>query len=164
MKINRVTSFVAVAFSLAAFFTTGRAQNGNTAEASPPPAVLESATTPRVATKADANVTQWIEIQDFTYDMRAPFFVGLNQLEARVDRQVSRLIAKRATMNNATTDTKDWDFAMKEMEDARSYLKSMGEELSKASPERWGQEKDKVRQAWVRTQNDYEKVKSSTTD
>jgi len=52
---------------------------------------------------------------------------------------------------------------MKEMGDARSALKSMGEELSKATPETWDQEKDKVGQAWVRTQEAYDKVKSSTT-
>jgi hypothetical protein len=39
----------------------------------------------------------------------------------------------------------------------------MGEELSKASPETWSQEKDKVGQAWVRTQAAFDNVKSSTT-
>ena len=62
-----------------------------------------------------------------------------------------------------TTDTKGWDFAMKEMEDARSALHSIGTELSQATPETWNQEKDKVGQAWVRTQEAYDKVKSSTT-
>ena len=84
-----------------------------------------------------------------------------------MDREVSRLAAKRATMNNLTPETKDWDLAMKEMKrHAQSYLKSMGQkELSKAAPETWNQEKDKVHQAWVRTQDDAtEKVKSSTTD
>jgi hypothetical protein len=94
--------------------------------------------------------------------MRAQFFAGLKRLEAIVDDQMSSLTARRAAMKS-TANTKDWDFAMKEMGDARSYLKSMGEELSKASPETWAQEKDKVGQAWVRTQEAYDEVKSSTT-
>jgi hypothetical protein len=52
---------------------------------------------------------------------------------------------------------------MKEMADARSNLKSMGEEIRKATPEIWAQEKDKVGRAWVRTQEAYDKVKSSVT-
>ena len=63
----------------------------------------------------------------------------------------------------SAANTKDWDFAMKEMIDARLYLKSTGEVLAKAMPETWNQEKDKVGQAWVRTQEAYAKVKSSTT-
>lgn len=175
MKMNRVTTLVAVALGSAAFFATGHAQNENLAEASSPPAkdVAASTTTAavpgptgtvQIAATANSNVTEWADIQDYTYDMRAQFFVGLNQLEARVDRQVSRLMAKRAMIKNITPEIKDWDFAMKEMEDAQSYLRSMGEELSKAPRETWDQEKDKVHQAWVRTQNDYEKVKVSTTD
>jgi len=38
----------------------------------------------------------------------------------------------------------DWDFAMTEMQNARSSLKSMGEELGKAAPDIWNQEKDRV--------------------
>jgi hypothetical protein len=49
------------------------------------------------------------------------------------------------------------------MVNARSALKSTGEVLTKASPETWDQEKDRVGQAWVRTQDAFAKVKSSTT-
>ena len=49
------------------------------------------------------------------------------------------------------------------MNDARSYFKSMSEELTKATPETWNQQKDKVGQAWVRTQDAYTKVKASVT-
>ena len=175
MKINRVTILVAVALGSTAFFATGRAQSENSAEVPSPSAkdVAANTTTAampgptgtvQTATAPSSNVTEWADIQDYTYDMRDPFFAGLNQLEAKVDREVSRLMAKRAMIKNLTPETKDWDFAMTEMKDAQSYLKSMGEELSKASRETWDQEKDKVHQAWVRTQNDYEKVKTSTTD
>jgi hypothetical protein len=62
-----------------------------------------------------------------------------------------------------STDTKAWDLAMKEMEAAQSYLKAMGEELGKATHESWDQTKDRVGRAWVRTQDAYAKVRSSTT-
>ncbi|HET7536483.1 MAG TPA: hypothetical protein VFJ90_08520 [Candidatus Didemnitutus sp.] len=39
----------------------------------------------------------------------------------------------------------------------------MGEELAKAGPETWNQQKDKVGLAWVRTRDAHGKVKSSTT-
>jgi hypothetical protein len=177
MKTNRCTNLVIItaAFSLAAFSTAGCAEKGKIADASLPPAKEVTATTATAAmpgptttvqvaaiASPDAASAQWTEIKDYTYDMRAQFFAGFKRLEAKVDDQISELTAKRATMKG-TTDTKDWDFAMKEMEDARSYLKSMGAELSKATPETWAQEKDKVGQAWVRTQDAYGKVKSSTT-
>jgi len=111
---------------------------------------------------ADIASAKWSDIKDCTYDMRAQFFAGLKQLEARVDVQISELTAKRAAMKS-TTDTKDWDFAMKEMNDSRTYLKSVGDELNKASTETWTQQKETVGQAWVRTQEAYDKVKSSTT-
>lgn len=114
------------------------------------------------ASNSTENQTRWADIKDHTFAQRESFFVGLRYLEARVDAQIAELAAKRAIMNGKT-DTKDWDFAMKEMSDARTYLKSMGEELSKATPESWSQQKDKVGQAWVRTQTAYANVKASTT-
>jgi hypothetical protein len=175
MRTNRFTNLVTVVFGLAAFSTAGCTAKEKIAEAPLPPAknvtvttvttAVPGPTTPvQVAATAspDAASARWIDIKDCTYDMRAQFFAGLNRLEARVDDQISELTAKRAAMKS-TTDTKDWDFAMKEMGDARTALKSMGEELSNATPETWNQEKDKVDQAWVRTQEAYDKVKSSTT-
>jgi hypothetical protein len=171
MKTNRFTNLVIVAFGLAAFSVTGCSKEERTAATPLPPAkdvaattVPGPATTVPVAatTNPDAASARWSDIKACTYDMRTQFFAGLNRLEAKVDDQISELTAKRAAMKS-TTDTNEWDFAMKEMEDARSYLKSMGEELRRATPETWGQEKDKVGQAWVRTQEAYAKVKSSTT-
>ena len=49
------------------------------------------------------------------------------------------------------------------MADSRTYLKSMGQELGKATAETWAQQREKVGQAWVRTQEAYAKVRSSTT-
>ena len=175
MKTNRFTHLITAALSLAAFSTAGCAEKEQNAAAPAPPAkdvptttVTTTAPGPAAGVQVtdtagpDAASARWADIKDCTYDMRAPFFSGLKQLEARVDGQVSELTARRAAMKS-TADTKDWDFAMKEMENARSALMSMGEDLSKASPETWAQQKDKVGLAWVRTQEAYGKVKSSMT-
>jgi hypothetical protein len=169
MKTNRLTRLITTAFILAAFPTAGCAEKEKekekTAEAPLPPAKPVTAT-PAVPVVdpsiPDVTSAKWRTIKDLSYDQRVLFFDGLKQLETRVDEQISELTARRAAMPG-TANTKDWDFAMKEMVNARSYLKGMGEELSKATPETWAQQKDKVGLAWVRTQEAYDKVKSSTT-
>jgi hypothetical protein len=83
-------------------------------------------------------------------------------MQARVDIQIEELKAKRAAMT-ASTRTADWDFAMQEMHRARSTLKFACDELVKATPETWNQQRDRVGEAWDRTQNAYSAVKSSTT-
>jgi hypothetical protein len=170
MKTNHFITLIAVAFGFAAFPTIGCAQQENTAGATSPSTnnrvtATVIATSPAPATTASPDLTpaSWSGIEDDTFDMRAHFLAGLKQMQAMADAQASSLMAKRNSMKS-TTDTKEWDFEMKEMEEARSYLKSMSEELSKATPETWNQEKDKVSQAWAKTQKAYEKVKSSTTD
>jgi hypothetical protein len=175
MKTNRFTNIIAAAFGAAALSTACCAENEPIAQAPLAPAKEVAATTTTasvpgptttvpvaVTASRDAGSAEWADIKDCTYDMRAQFFEGMDRLEARVDREIGRLTARRAIMKS-TANTKDWDFAMKEMESARSSLKSMGEELRKASPETWDQVKDKVGQAWVRTQDAYDKVKSSMT-
>ena len=175
MKTNRFPHLITAVLGLAAFSTVGCSKEEQTTTAPLPPpkdaaaaVAATDASGPAVRVPVAANVSpgaissQWSEIKDCTYDMRPQFFAGLNRLEARVDDQVTELTAKRAAMPS-TTDTRDWDFAMKEMVDSRSALKSMGEELNRATPDTWNQEKDKVGVAWVRTQAAYDKVRSSTT-
>ncbi|MFA5262729.1 MAG: hypothetical protein WC378_02820 [Opitutaceae bacterium] len=176
MKTNLFTHLFTAIISLIAFSTAGCAEKEKIAEASLQPAKVAMTSTAPAARSEPAILVQvaatasldlapakWADIKDCTDEMRIPFFAGLKRLEARVDEQIGELVAKRSTMKGST-DTKDWDFAMKEMEDSRSYLRSMGEALSKATHETWDQEKDKVGQAWVRTQEAYAKVKSSTTN
>ena len=106
----------------------------------------------------------WTDIKNDTYDLREHFFSGVKLLQARVDAQISELNAKRAAMDrDKGTDIKAWDFAMKEMGNAHSYLLSMGEEATKAPRDSWDQQREKVGQAWLRTQDAYDKVKASTT-
>jgi hypothetical protein len=92
----------------------------------------------------------WTDIENDHYEQRDHFMAGINRLSARFDEQVRTLKAKRATM---TTDTKDWDLAFKEVEDSRSYLTSMISDLTKmTTPETWSDQKDKVGEAWKRSQ------------
>ena len=104
----------------------------------------------------------WVAIKDFTYDQRAAFASGAGNLLGMLAGQVAELKAKRASMPS-TVETKDWDFAMKEMDDSQAYLKSMIEEAGRATPETWQQEKDKVDEAWQRAQAAFDKVKITTT-
>lgn len=173
MKTNRIIGPAVAAAGLVALFTAGCAEKATVSATSLPsskemasasaaaPTTASSGATAAPSAAADATAT-WGEIKDHNYEARVPFFAGLKRLEARVDRQVGELEAQRAAMTGAT-DTKNWDFAMKEMGNARSYLKSTGAELGNATPETWEQQKAKVGQAWERAQNAYTEVKSSTT-
>lgn len=122
-------------------------------------------TVPPVAIVAP-NVTsaQWTDFKDISYEMRESLFAGLDRLQARVDGQIIELTAKRAAMDQNNTSTQQWDFAMKEMADSRAYLQAMSDALTKTNREIWQQQKDRVGQAWVRTQEAYAKVKASTTN
>lgn len=125
-----------------------------TAFAAPDPAATAAA--------AETASAQWSDIKDHTYEKRPEFFAGLKRLETKLEGQIRELVAKRATMTGIT-DTREWDFAMKQLESAQSYLKSVGAEATKASRETWDQAKDKVGRAWDSAQDAYGKVKSSTT-
>lgn len=175
MIANIILDVITVAIGLAAFLAVGYAETDKTDDSALPsgkilmeaPAkipktdLLETANS-SVGTDLNVASAKWDDIKDCSYDARAQFFVGLQRLEAKVDVQINELTAKRAAMSSSA-DTKAWDFAMKEMGDARSYLKSVGKELEKASAETWDQQKNTVGGAWVRTQKAYDKVKASTT-
>ena len=146
MKINLLACLITAAFCSAAFPAAGL-----TIQAPPSPGYISPT---------------WASIDDCTYDTRAQFFAGLSQLETTVDRQIRELTAKRAAMKPIAKaiDYTEWDLAMKEMQNARSYLQATATELRKATPDIWNQEKDKVGQAWARTQDACEGVILSMND
>jgi hypothetical protein len=172
MKTNLSTRHLIAAFGLVASTAAMYAETSPYAELLAPSMAMVTMTVTTgssapvvyapVATSSEVASTLWADIKDITYDMRAQFFPGFKRMEARVDDQFNELTAKRATMKG-TTGTKEWDFAMKEMEDSRAYLQASGEEMGKATSETWDQQRDKVGQAWLRTQAAYDKVKASTT-
>ncbi len=165
MKSNDLPRLFAIVLSSVFFATTGCAGNEKLTEV-PLPKATDAETGPAlppVSTVAtDVATSSWADIKDDTYDQRVHFSAGLKLLEAKVDGQIAELVAKRAAMKS-TTRTDEWDFAMKEMNNSRVYLRSVSEELSQATPETWDQKKNKIGKAWVRAQDAYGKVKASTT-
>jgi SMC interacting uncharacterized protein involved in chromosome segregation len=79
----------------------------------------------------------------------------------KLDDEIRELNAKRATMKN---DTRDWDFAMKELNNARADVQSKLSELSRAiTPDLWTEARDRLGVAWDRAQTAVRNVKTSTT-
>jgi hypothetical protein len=128
-----------------------------------PPAVTADAIAAEAATTAAAVTASdsWDLVKDYTYDQRGAFAAALNHMTDRLDAGIVRLNSQRATLPQ--TSTKDWDFAMKEVSDARSDLRFQVGELDKATPETWNDVKDKLAQAWQRTKDAFDKVRTSTT-
>jgi len=174
-KRIRILPLLGGVLSVAALAAAGCSKNQTGTGAMMPPAqntpaavAADRAASPgTMANGAMANGTMaiarpWTDLETMTYDRRSEFAAGIKQMEATIDRQVAELTEKRAAMKG-TVAVKDWDFAMKEMNDARTYLMSMGDEAAKATAETWDQQKAKVGQAWKRAQAAYEKVQLSTT-
>jgi hypothetical protein len=114
------------------------------------------AATPEAATGA-----HWSDIKSDTYDQRAHFATGVTRLTARLNDEISQLNAKRATM---TTDTKDWDFAMKDVMESRDLFVSRATEISKTTtPEAWSDAKDKLGEAWHRAREALDKMHTTVT-
>lgn len=103
----------------------------------------------------------WSTIRNFPYERRAEFNAVFARMTAKLDDQISTLNAKREKMTN---DTKEWDFAMKELANARADVQSKNSELGRAAnPETWTEAKGKLEVAWERAQDALEKVQASTT-
>jgi hypothetical protein len=108
-----------------------------------------------------AAVDPWDSIKELTYPKRADFAAGAARLLDRIDGEIRQLNAKRA--NLPETSVKDWDFAMKELNEAQAYLKFTIVSLDEATSETWAEAKTKVAQAWKRANDACDKVKASTT-
>jgi hypothetical protein len=103
----------------------------------------------------------WDDIKNDTYEQRDHFADGARHLLARLDVEIGKLNAKRAGM---LTDTKDWDFDMKEVNASREGLQSRLTELGQANtPETWGDVKGKIGEAWRRALLALDKMKTSRT-
>ena len=103
----------------------------------------------------------WVDIKNDGYELRAHFAAGAERLSARLDREIEMLKAKRASTKN---DTKDWDFAMKEVEDSRSHLTARMNELAKATtPDAWNAAKENFGEAWQRSQLAVDKMNTTVT-
>ena len=106
-------------------------------------------------------IQYWSDIKSDTYEQRAHFAKGSDVLLARLDEQLTELRAKRAGLK---TDTSDWDFAIKEVEASRGMLADRIRDLAKAeTPEAWSDAKDKIGEAWHRSQQAVDKMNSTRT-
>jgi len=89
------------------------------------------------------------------------FTAGAQRLSARLDEQIRQLKAKREAM---TSDTKDWDFAMKAVYEARELLTGRISELAKqTTPETWTDARDKVGEAWKQSQQAVDNMNTTVT-
>jgi hypothetical protein len=115
-----------------------------------------------VRSSSDQAAASWVAIKDYTFDQKSSFVGGASALVNMLNGQIGDLNARRASMPS-TTDTKDWDFSMRDLVDSATYLRSMIDEAGRSTPDAWDQEKDKVDQAWQKAQAAYDKVKTATT-
>jgi hypothetical protein len=127
---------------------------------------LLAATLPLSVSRAEAPTTAattdpWDSIKEYTYQNRAEFVAGAKRLLAKIDEEIRQLNAKRASLPE--TSVKDWDFAMKELNEAQAYLKFTISSLDEASSETWAEAKNRVAEAWKRATDACSKVKASTT-
>ena len=133
--------------------------------AAPPPAVQVVGTAnPPIAVESHTEqaMAAWAAIKDCTFDQKPAFMAGANNLVAMLDGQVAELKAKRASFAS-TVDTKNWDFAMNDLMECQAYLKATVLEAGQATSDIWQQEKDKLDQAWQKTQAAFDTVKTTVT-
>jgi hypothetical protein len=166
--MKSLPSLLVAAFALTALSTAGSAESDQaTAPTSPDGSVVTTAPDPARSTgpgpAEPATLSRWSPFKDYTFEQRALLLNALKPLVAHVDLQITELNSRRAAMVKANVNTADWDFAMKEMVEARSYLLGLAAELDKAPSEKWDLQKDRFGQGWLRTQEAYTKVRASTT-
>jgi hypothetical protein len=103
----------------------------------------------------------WRNIQDLSYDKRQEFTAVFSRMVAKLDDDIRALNEKRATMKN---DPREWDFAMKELNNARADVQSKVTELSRVNtPDNWTVARDRLGVAWDRAQAAVQAVRRSTT-
>jgi hypothetical protein len=125
------------------------------------PTTLAAAEVVAIAGSDGTTAPAWVDIENDTFEQRAHFDAGMRRLSAKLDDQVKSLRAKRAAM---TEGVKDWDFAMKEVDASRAYLTSMMHDVSQATTkEAWADAKEKVGEAWRRSQLAVDKLNTTVT-
>jgi hypothetical protein len=122
--------------------------------------IAKFADTPAVADTLANTTDAWTNIKDYPYEKRADFIAVFSRMVAKFDDKIRGLNARRATM---TADTQEWDFAMKELNNARSDVQSKITDLTKTTAETWSEARDRLGVAWDRANTAYDAVKNSTT-
>ena len=115
-----------------------------------------------LAADALANIPDaWQSIQYHTYEKRQEFNAVFARMVAKLDAEIRTLNEKRANMKN---DTREWDFAMKELNNARADVQSKITDLSRVNTaEAWTEARDRLGLAWDRAEAAIRAVRTSTT-
>jgi Spy/CpxP family protein refolding chaperone len=133
------------------------------------PAKDQDAKQPQVSSRESEMVVEtlaetpdsWNNIKNLSYEKRTEFTAVFTRMTSKLDDEIRALNAKRESMTN---DTRNWDFAMKELNNARADVQSKFSELSRATTdETWADAKEKLGTAWDRAQLAVRNVKTSTT-
>jgi hypothetical protein len=126
------------------------------------PAATSRGQVAAVPVVADQTADQaWSDLATKTYDQRDQLMTGVNRLSARLDDQIRALKAKRAGM---TTDVKDWDFDMKDVEECRSLLTSRISDLKQTNTQdTYLAARDKVGEAWIAAEAAVDKMHTTVT-
>lgn len=167
-SIDRFTNVSVAALFCAAFATVSYSATAPLPPTNATVTIMVGETEPVAAaqpasmTSAEAASIGWSDIKDYTAEKRSQFLAGLQRMEAKVSAQLSELTAKRATLKT-TTSRKELDHALNELSNAQFFLKTMGELLSRATPQTWEQQKAKVGLAWTKSQEAYAKAQTRTT-
>jgi len=104
--------------------------------------------------------TNWSELADLSYEKRLHFYAGFPLVVSAVDKQISVLVAKRASLRTSKNKS-SWDLAMKEMRSSRKNLKATGLTINAANKQNWDEKLQLVGLAWQRTQVAEQKVRGS---
>jgi len=155
MKTTRSLLLI-VALSSATILATGCAKSDSVQAVaqSTPAAVKEAAADVKTAVS-----DSWDTVKDYTYDKRADFAAALDRMAENRDAEIQAMNAKLTGLPDAAA--KDRDQAVKEFNEARSYLKSQLTDLRTGTADTWVDAKEKVAQSWQRMQAAYDKVKAS---
>jgi hypothetical protein len=148
--------------ALSIFVPTASAKNGRTRS----PQLIsmyarESSNSELVTEALAATPDAWQNIQYYNYEKRQDFTAVFARMVAKLDEEIRALNEKRATMKN---DTREWDFAMKELNSARADIQSKLSDLSRVNTaDGWPEARDKLGIAWERAQTAAKSVRNSTT-
>lgn len=169
--LYRLTRISVPALLFVAFFNGTNAEPTQSVAAVAPPTnvvltIVVGESAPVAPSVGAATLTgtdiSWNDIKDYTMEMRSQFLAGLQRMEARLSIQYSELTAKRAAVKS-TTSAKNLDQALNELSSAQFFLKTMGELLSRTTPQAWEQQKAKVGLVWMKSQEAYFKGKNHPT-
>lgn len=151
---NNLLTLLAVSIGLA-LAGCSREKSSAPKPSSPRPAIVRVAPRPgRPGNSAPADAgrgASWDNIKQHAFEKRAEASTEFERMAADLEDQVQALKTKRSLP--ADGPTRDWDLLLKELEDARAELRTALGELNRATPDTWGQARDRASQALTRAQD-----------